>query len=174
MEQLENKKISNSAIQPPSIGEALASWEYPEFMQFERGWRWYLIAGVVTLGLAAYAIWDKNWLFLIIIVFSTLIFALANMRPPERLHVIISNKGIILRDKFLAYQDIKNFWMIYQPPMVKSLYIEPRSFIIPRLHIHLEDQNPVEIREILLQFLEEDFSKEEEPQSEFLGRLLKL
>jgi len=174
MEQLENKLRSKSAIQPPFVGEALASWEYPEFMQFERGWLWYSIAGLITAGLAVYAVVDKNWLFLIIIIFATLIFALANMRQPERLHVIISNKGVILRDKFLAYPDIKNFWMIYQPPMIKSLYIEPRSFIIPRLHIHLEDQNPVDIRDMLLQFLEEDFSKEDEPQSEFLGRLLKL
>jgi hypothetical protein len=38
----------------------------------------------------------------------------------------------------------------------------------------MEEQNPVDIREMLLQFLEEDFSKEEEPQSELFGRLLKL
>ncbi len=173
MEQIEDKQVATPRA-PSPVGDALADWEYPEFMQFERGWLWYLIAGLVTAGLAAYAVWDKNWLFLIIIVFSTLIFALANIRQPEKLHVIITTKGVMLRDKFLPYQDIKNFWMIYQPPMVKSLYIEPRSFFIPRLHVHLENQNPVEIREMLLQFLEEDFSKEEEPQSELFGRLLKL
>ncbi|MFH0873408.1 MAG: hypothetical protein V1846_01045 [Candidatus Komeilibacteria bacterium] len=156
------------------VGTILAEWDYPEYIQFERGWRWYVIAIVITVALLVYSFFTDNQLFMIIILLAAIIFTLANMRQPERIKFYITDKGVVIRDKFLNYRDIKNFWMIYQPPSVKNLFIEPKSFIIPRLAIHLEDQNPVEIRNMLLQYLQEDLDKEDEPQSDFFGRLLKL
>ena len=156
------------------VGNILAHWDYPEYIQFDRGWRWYVIASVVTVALLIYSYFSDNQLFMIIIILAAVIFTLANMRQPERINFYITDQGIVIRDKFLAYGQIKNFWMIYQPPTVKNIFIEPRSFFIPRIAIHLEEQNPVDIRALLLQYLPEDLAREDESQSDFIGRLLKL
>ena len=47
----------------------------------------------------------------------------------------------------------KSFFIIYQPPEVKSLYFEFKALTKPRLVIPLKDQNPVEIRKTLLEHL---------------------
>jgi len=155
------------------LGEVLISWEFPEFIKFDRGFWWYVVASVIALGLLAYAFFTDNRLFMIIIVLTVIIFVIANSRSPERVAFALTDTGVIVKDKFIPYPEITNFWIIYLPPHVKTLYLEPRSIFSPRIQVHLEGQNPSEVREILLQFLYEDLEKEEEPQSETFGRLLR-
>ena len=154
-------------------GNVLMSWEYPEYHQFERGLWWYVIASIILVALLIYSYFSDNPLFIIIIILSVVIFVLANARQPLSFPFFITDKGLIIKDKFIHYADITNFWLIYQPPQVKTLFIEPKSMFTPRLHIHLGDQDPREVRNLLKQFLTEDVEKEEEPQSETIGRLLK-
>ena len=158
----------------PQVGNILAAWEYPEYIQYARGWMWYMIAGLITALLLVYSYFSDNRLFMIIIVLVAVVFVIANSRRPETISFAITEGGIIIKDKFISYSDITNFWIIYQPPSVKTLYIEPSSIFSPRIQIHLENQSPSAIRELLLQYLTEDLKKEEEPSSESWGRLLKL
>ena len=86
----------------------------------------------------------------------------------------ITEDGIVINGKLYEYKVIKNFYIIYEPPEVKTLYFEPKSLLSPRIPIALEDQNPVEIRQILRQYLTEDIDREDEPVSDQTSRLLKL
>ena len=86
----------------------------------------------------------------------------------------ITEDGIAINGKLYEYKVIKNFYIIYEPPEVKTLYFEPKSLLSPRIPIALEDQNPVEIRQILRQYLTEDIDREDEPVSDQTSRLLKL
>jgi hypothetical protein len=156
------------------MGDLIAAWQFPEYIEYKRGLLWYVIAIAVILGLLAYALFTDNRLFMIIIILSTVIFVIANSRKPEIIQFAIAEGGIIIKDKFIPYIDINNFWIIYQPPFVKTLYFEPRALLSPRIQVHLTDQNPSEVRELLLQFLDEDLEKEEEPQSEAWGRVFRL
>ncbi len=153
--------------------EVYASWEYPDYLPFERGWRWYLGAVLVAVLFIVYGIYTRNYFFVIIVVMAVGIFMIANRRQPEAITFALTDRGVVLKDRMLGYSEIKNFWIIYQPPVVKTLFLEPKSVWQPRIHVHLMDQNPVEVRNILLQYLQEDLDKEEEPQSETWGRLFK-
>jgi len=174
IEKFDADEEVNSGISSGGVGDILLSWEYPEYIAYNRGLVWYILAIVVTIALLVYAFLTENNLFMIIIVLTVIIFAVANSRRPEKVQFAITNIGIVLNDKFIAYNDIKNFWIIYQPPAVKTLYIEPKSFFSPRIQIHIEEQNPSQIRDLLLPYLMEDLEKEDEPQSEIWGRLFKL
>ena len=83
-------------------GTILAEWDYPEYVQFERGWRWYVIAIVITAALLTYSFFTDNQLFMIIILLAAIIFTLANMRQPERINFYITDKGVVIRNKFLT------------------------------------------------------------------------
>src|SRR3989344_1733904 len=159
--------------QSNDAGQVILAWEYPEFIQFRRGVIWYIVASILTVALLTYAFFTDNRLFMIIIILTAIIFVLANVRQPEKITFAVTDSGVIIKDKFLPFRIFKSFWLIYQPPAVKTLYLEPHSFFSPRIQVHLESQDPVSVREALLQFLTEDLEKEDEPQSEVLGRLLK-
>ena len=71
------------------------------------------------------------------------------------------------------FDEIVNFYIIYKPPETKMLFIKPKGFFRPQLHIPLLNHDPVVIREILGNFIDEDLEKEDEPVSEFFGRFFK-
>ena len=64
--------------------------------------------------------------------------------------------------------------MYYEPDEAKTLFLEFKSGVRPRLAIPLQNKNPLKIRSILLAHLPEDVEREDEPLSEQLIRLLKL
>ena len=63
---------------------------------------------------------------------------------------------------------------IYNPPAVKRLYLNFENGWKPEVSIPLENQNPLYIRNILLQYLREDAEKTEESLYDSLSRQLKL
>jgi hypothetical protein len=86
----------------------------------------------------------------------------------------IREDGLEIGRNFYSYRDLNNFWIIYQPPEVKKIYVSFKSRIAAPLVISLENQNPLKIRKTLLEYLPEDLEKEEEPASDSLSRTFKI
>jgi len=76
--------------------------------------------------------------------------------------------------KFYPFSELEKYWIIYNPPEVKTLYFEPKNIIKHRLSVPLLDADPLLIRSYLNQYLFEDLDVEEEPLSDRLGRILKM
>lgn len=149
-------------------------WEAPAYERQERGPRWYLAMIVVAMGFVGYAIWTANYLFAFIILILAIVLVLAGNEKPKRILIQIGQNGIVINGDFVSFDDIRHFAIVYQPPMVKVLYIYPRGTAFRRHRLYLGEQNPVEIREFLRQYLEEDLDLREEHFSDILGKLLKL
>ena len=154
-------------------GEVFFSWKFPEFPQYKRDQSWYVWAAVVVILLLIYSVFAVNFLFGLITIISALIILMFH-RSHNEVEFKITEDGILVNAKFYDYKDIKNFYIIYEPPAVKTLYFEPKSFFSPRIPISLENKNPVEIREILRKYLEEDLDRENEPLSDQTSRMFKL
>ena len=157
----------------PDRGAVLARWEGKEHDEFSRGTWWYIIAGLVVLAILLFAYFDNNPLLAAIVVLAIFTFAISEYRGADTRAVEITEDGILVGTDFHPYETIRNFFIIYQPPQVKMLYFDPKRIYRPLTGVHLENQNPNDIREILLQYLPEDIEREEEPTSDFWGRLLK-
>lgn len=164
----------NLAQQSKDTGKTLAEWQFPEFTKYNRNRRWYIIASIVVALLLIYAIATANILFAMIIVIATVIFVLNQKKEPKNISFKITEEGIVVDETLYEWSEIKNFWIIYEPPQVKNLYFEFKSLMLPRLPIPLQNQDPVKIREILLDYIDEDIEREGEPISDGLGRALKL
>jgi len=152
----------------------LASWNFPEYKKHNRNLLWYALVFSLAAGLLAYAILSINYLFAVFIILTGAVLILRHKNKPLTLKCQIKPAGLSLGKRFYAYGDLDSFWLIYQPPEVKSLYFSFKSKAKMRLSIPLGNQNPVKIREILLKFLPEDLTKEEEPLSETFARAAKL
>lgn len=155
-------------------GSALKQWFIPEYTQHERGQLWYVVLGIISALFIIYAIWTANFLFAIIVLLAIIILLVRHANQPMSLVVSIHEDGLVVGESFFPYQDLKSFWIIFEPPHVKTLYFDFQNHWRPRLPVPLQDENPLAIREILLQYLGEDLSREGEPTSDALSRILKL
>ena len=80
----------------------------------------------------------------------------------------------MIGSKFYEWSDIKNFRIVYKPPEVKRLYIDLKNIFLSDFSVPLRDKNPIEVREVLKDYLKEDLTKEEETLTDRMGRWLKI
>jgi hypothetical protein len=173
MAEQDKEESVKAEVQAPDYGEVFATWDFYEHEAHERGRWWYIIAIVVVVLLLGYSYFDQNFLLAVIVALTIIIFVITELRGPGFHNFAITEDGLVAGPEFHPYKDLNNFFIIYQPPQVKALYFDPKSIFSPHIGVPLGDMNPNEIREILLNFLPEDLEKEEEPTSDFLGRLFK-
>ena len=155
-------------------GKIAIEWDFPEYEQFNSINAGLIFTGFIAICLLIYSLFTANFLFSIIIVLVVLIVALRQFTPPRQVTLMITEMGIILDNIFYAFHEIDNFWIIYNPPKVKSLYFQLSKTMSITKRIPLLDINPILIRELLAKHLKEDLTREEEDLTETLGRVLKL
>ena len=166
--------MANQEAQTPDHGTALRHWVIAEYTQHERGRSWYVVASLVAAGLLIWALITNNFLFAVLIMLTVIILLVRHSEMPPQLMVSVFEDGIQVGEGFYPFKDLKSFWIIYEPPEVKMLYFDFKNAWRPRLPIPLQDENPIEVRRLLLKYLEEDLSRESEPTSDALSRLLRL
>lgn len=150
-------------------------WVVPEFERHERSKNWYIFAVSLAIILFIYAIFNSNFTFAIIIILTSLVFILHHGTEPQKVLITLNEEGLKIADNFYDYDDLKNFAVVYKPKMnVKNLYFEFKSSFKQRLSIPLEKQDPLQIRDFLLNYLEEDPERTDLSLSESIGKLLKI
>lgn len=154
--------------------EILLEWEYPEYDEHERSKRWWVIFGIIVVVLLVLAILFQNYIGALILIMITTIIIYQNNSEPNMVSFGITQDGIIVNEREFPWKDIEYFWLVYEPPEVKQLYIAYKSKIRPVLSVPLQDQNPIDVRNTLKEYIDEDLEKENEPTTDALGRLLKL
>ncbi|MDD2807437.1 MAG: DUF5673 domain-containing protein [Patescibacteria group bacterium] len=169
----DNNVEKNISADQPDYGETLMAWEFYEFIKHDRSRFWYFGAGLIAMLLILFAFLASNILFGFIVIIASLIILMFH-RSDNKIKFQIMEDGILVNTKFYEYKSLKNFYLIYEPPEVKTLYFEPKSMFSPRIPITIEDQDPNEIRKILTKYLSEDLDRENEPTSDQLSRMLKL
>ncbi len=162
-------------VNPIERGSVLEQWEFPEYEKHERGPIWYFFAILIGGGLLIYAIADGNFLFALIILLIALIVFTHHRSDPAILPFVIYETGVQIGDRFYIYREIESFAVIYEPPLIKQLYIKPKNTILRgEFSIPLRDKNPVTLRKMLLDFLDEDLEREEESAGDTAIRMFKL
>jgi len=159
---------------PDDIGQIHMSWEFPEFVPRPKTKRWYAVVGGVLAIFLFYAIWTANFLFAVIIFLSVFIAVFQYFEPRRMLSVVIGEDGVIVDRKFYPYRSLNNFAIIYNPPMLKYLYLDFKKGVGGNLAVPIEEANPLELREILLNYLEEDLERDEVDFKEALAVKLNL
>ena len=167
-------KTPSHKEQHGEFGKVYFSWDFPEYNTSWRNNSWYKWAIPVALVLVAYAFFTGNYLFAVIIVLFGIIYFFQSFDNPLTVRCEITEDGIVLGARFYDYRDLSLFWIIYEPPEVKNLYIEFRNSLKPRIGIPLGDQNPLAIREVLAQYLDEETERENEPISDGLSRVFRM
>ena len=154
--------------------EVLLEWDTPEFIPLPRGPLWYTVAGIVMALLIGYALYTESLTMAIVFVMLAAVFLLTQNRQPGMLNIRFTEMGVHLGSRYYSYHQINSFWMIYQPPYVRSLYFriaDGKQYKV--IKVELNHQNPTEVREVLLREIPE-IEGAHEPFSDTLSRLLRL
>lgn len=171
---MNQERSTMSDRKPENHGKVLMNWEIPEFEKHERGRWWFIIALLVVAALLVWAILTANYLFAILVIIFAITYYLQISREPVDVTVALTEKGVAIGDRLYPYETFRSFWVIYKPPEVNTLYLGFKNTLRPEMSIPLKKKNPVKVREILLDYLDEDVDKEDESSSDFLRRQLKL
>jgi hypothetical protein len=147
-------------------------WEAPEFIHYPKNKIWIVGISILGLGLIAYFAFQKDFLTTaLLVLFFVVILYFGNMAP-KTVNVEISPQGVKLNTYRLPFQQIKTFWIVYDPPYVKTLNFETTARFNRFLTVQLMDQDPTTIRSFLLEFLPEDADRGEQF-SDIVSRTLK-
>ena len=188
----ENKPIEDIESETDTI-----SWHIPEYHGEQKTKLWYAIYALIGVALLAYAIFTQNFIFAVIIIFAAILIVIFDGGKAGMLEVTISDKGVMVGHEFYSYDQIEDFFIIYEPDAgVKNLYLEFKRFARPtlpeseparyswlfwlvnfartRFSIPLDDMNPIIIRRNLLKYVKENLERTNVPLSEQLTKLFKL
>lgn len=166
--------IDNQQEQTPDFGAVKASWEFPEFVKYNRGFLWYIGTAIVIVLLIIFSIASQNYLFIVLILLFAFIMFLRDRRDPKMLTIKLQDRGVSIGERmYYPWSDIKSFWIIYEPPEVKNLYLDFKG-LRPDITIQMQNQNPLEIRKILSDHVIEDVERENESFSDGFSRMFKL
>ena len=164
----------NDTLDLFDAGHVQVSWETWEYPPHERSLLWFVMAGVIGVALLVYSIVTTNYLFGIVVLMMGVILLMDGLRHPDRVEVHVTDQGIIVGEQFYGFTVIKDFSIIYEPPIVKVLYIDFNQIWQPLLAIPLEDVDPNAVRDSLLPYVFENLKREEETLTDTLRRLYKL
>jgi hypothetical protein len=159
------------APEQPAPNRVLLSWQAPEFVYYEKDTKWFVYGGLVLLFLIAAAAVLQQWLMIVVILALAAVIVQHARREPRTLEYKITEHGVETGEKFHPYNELKSFWIIYNPP-VKTLYIESTKRLIPQIQVQLADQDPTQIRQALHSRIPEQEKRTEDWLDSF-GRLIR-
>ena len=137
-------------------------WVAPEFIKYKRDKSWFILPGLAASALVVIAIILKNFLFTVGIIIAAFVVYIYAVKEPRKIKFSISGKGIQIDNRIFPFEDLRSFWIFYRPaspaggpPEIKELSVRSKKMFIPYIKLPLGNQNPAEIRKLLLRFIPE-------------------
>jgi len=135
-------------------------WSAYEHEHIERGADWYWALGIVAVCAALVSILFHDFLFAVLILVATVTIALHAQHPPDVSEFELSRRGIRINGTMHRYEEIIAFWVEDHDVERPLLLIDTIKFLAPNLIIPIEDVDPHDVRDYLIQRVAEVPMKE--------------
>ena len=143
--ETENSKINN-----------LLAWQTTEHPHLGKDPDWVWSVVVISCGISFGALFFKNYLLAILIVFAAAALIIKGRIEPKPLTVYITELGIVLDKELFPYEKIESFW-IKETGNRKLLILRMSALMSPVIQIPLAETKPEDVRDILAQIIPELF-----------------
>lgn len=134
----------------------LISWRGLEFEKNTKNQRWYFIVSLIIATIIGYAIFTDSPIMAFTFILIGVTGYLYLQKEPREINFAINHDGIIIGNEIYEFEDMESFWIFYYPPEIKILSLHMKEKILPHVHIPIYKEDPVKIREIILQFVPEE------------------
>lgn len=142
--------------------KVVMEWEPKEFREHKRNENWYLWLGIIAAIFITVAIFLKAYIVAVTFFLLAVVVVMFAQQPAKRIEVRITDTGIERNGKFHPYHKLEKFWIFYDPPHITTLNFRLKQRHLPDIHVEIEKQDPVALRDALLEYLPEDEEKEED------------
>lgn len=167
IEQIKEKKVFPHA----SSKEILKQWLAEEFSYYEKSRAWFLVGGIFFFVIVGYFIIVKELITAITFLLLGVTVYLFSLKKPRNIECYITYHGITVDNATYPFTDIDSFWIFYEPPDFKVISLKHKKPYLPHIHIPLGDEDPMEVRQILMELLTE--TEQEEAFSDKMARYLR-
>ena len=162
---MERKKLYYKAT------EDEISWQAYEFLYYKKDKQWFLVFWIISASVFVSLIILKNIFGAATIALFTIVLYMYAIKKPNIIECKINRQKVIFDNKAVPLSGISHFWIVYNPP-IKELILISKHRATPKISIPLENADPLQIREFLLEngVIEKEV---EESISEAIARKLK-
>lgn len=143
----ESGRETSQRTVPPA--EDTISWSVEEFTFYEKDPQWFMVGGIIALGIFLSLLVMKSVFGAATILLFVVILYLYATKKPDILNVRVDSHGVSVNHKLDPYSSLTSFWILYEPP-IKDLILIHKAHFSQKVIIPLGDANPVRLREILL------------------------
>ena len=131
-------------------GDILAAWEFPEHIRHERSLKWYIffftiLAAIILVSITGLnitffrlagqpftlSIDSNNYLFVVMIVLFLILYFYYERKEIENAQIFLTEDGVVINNKLVEYGSLDHFYIIYYPPKIKNLYLQPKNLLKP-------------------------------------------
>jgi hypothetical protein len=123
----------------------------------------------IEAAIIMYAVFTDSIIMAIVFALIGLVGYLQLSRPPKVIDFAVTYDGILVGDEIFDFDDIKSFWIFYEPPHTRIISLHMKGSLRPYLHIPLHQIDPVIAHEALVEFVKEE--KQEQNIIDVLERL---
>jgi hypothetical protein len=150
----------------------IVSWRGPEFEHYPHDRQWYIGALLIVCLIILYAIFTDSIIMAIVFVLIAFTGYLFLSRPQKVIDFAITYDGIVAGRDLYRFDDIRSFWIFYEPPHTRIISLHMKDHFRPYLHIPLHQVDPVVIHKKLTDFVPE--IKQEQNLVDTFERLLRM
>lgn len=150
--------------------DSLLHWSAPEFEMLPQDKKRLSYATLILLAIIVYATFTSNPIMAVVFVLIGIVAYLYSNKEPRILNFQIVPEGVLAGNELYEFENMHSFWIFYDPEHIKVISLHTKSYLAPFVHIPIENENPVEIRRILLKYIPE--IKQEHNLAETLERFL--
>ena len=145
-------------------------WGALEYEYIPKSNNWFWSVGIIAISVAFASVLLGNMLFAILVMIAATTIILYGAKKPKKVMFSFTARGLQIDSRLFPYENLRSFWIHYEPPAKKNIVIEPKKLFMPAIIIPLGDADPNIIREHLLKFLKEE--RHEESIAQTISRLL--
>lgn len=132
----------------------LFSWQAPEFRHYPKNTAWYITLAIVAALIIGFMLLQRDIFGAVCTFIFALFILIFSRQEPKIIDIKLTSEAIHLSDTAIPYKTIKHFWIVYNDSH-QTLNIETTTYLNRTLIVQLGDQDPVAIREALLQLAPE-------------------
>jgi hypothetical protein len=141
--------------------ETILEWNSPEHHFDKKSNDWYWVLGAITLGASVLAFYFGDFLFGIFIVIAGITVGMLSYKETKVVSTKIVPKGIIFGRQLYPWMSYRSFWIEDEHVHGARILMRPVSSFLPLTIIPINDEVDLnDVRDVLLEFLEEEFLKE--------------
>ena len=141
--------------------ETILEWHSPEHHFDKKSNDWYWILGIIVIGAAVLAFYFSNFLFGVFIIIAGITLGMLSYKETKMVSIRIVAKGLIFGNYLYPWVSFRSFWIEDEHTHGARILLHPLNSFLPLTVIPINEEVDLnDVRDLILEFLEEEFLQE--------------